>query len=487
MSPASVRHVSDDILTPATPSAAGVDARGIGRFLDAIEADPAIRPHGLVILRNGLRIAEGYWDPYRVETAHLIYSVSKSFTASAAALARQEGLLDLDATVLSYFPELDADITDPRSRSMTVAHVAAMSSGHTFDTIEKAHELDPSNLVRGFLMLPPEADPGTVFAYNQPCTYTLATIVQRVTGTTLIDYLRPRLLDPLGIGTADWLEHPVGRNLGFSGLHVATDAIARLGELYRRGGLWGDRRLLDEEWVALATRAHIPTPGMGVPDWEQGYGFQFWMSRHGYRGDGAFGQFCVVVPDSGLVVAFTSETEHMQEVLDAIWNHVLPAIDAPADPAEDLLLADRLASLRLEPLRTTGEEPDAGWNDRRFTVPVPATPRRTGDPGVVEVRVVGEAETGWRIDLVDARGALEIPFASGEWVRSDPNGMPVAASGGWSPAGDLEVEVLFLDTPHTLLVTCSPSSEAATVAWATLPLHGAAARDQHRHRRVVIA
>ena len=478
--------VSDDILTPAAPSAAGVDARGILRFLDAVEGDLPIRPHGLVMLHNGQRIAEGWWDPYTRDHAHLVYSISKSFTASAAALARQEGLLDLDATVLSYFPELDAEITDPRSRSMTVANIASMSSGHTSDMIEEAYARDPSDPVRGFLLLPPEADPGTVFAYNQPCTYTLAAIVQRVTGSTLVDYLRSRLFDPLGIGEVDWLEYPAGRNLGFSGLRVTTDAIARLGELYRRGGLWGDHRVLDDEWVTLATRSHVATPGMGVPDWEQGYGFQFWVSRHGYRGDGAFGQFCVVVPESGLVVAFTSETQHMQEVLDAIWEHVLPAIGAPGDPADDLVLAERLAALHREPLGTTGDEAPAEWTDRRFTVPPHATPPPTGDPGVVEVRVEAGPGESWRLELIDARGTLEIPFAS-EWVASEPDGIPVTASGGWSASGELDVQVLFLDTPHTLKVHCSPSTGVARVVWGSLPLHGAKARDQRRGRSVEIS
>jgi len=484
--------VSDDILIPSPPSAAGVDARGILRFLEVIDANPAFRPHGLVMLHNGLRIAEGWWAPYTREHGHLVYSISKSFTASAAAIARHEGLLDLDATVLSYFPELDAEITDPRSRSMTVAHIAAMSSGHLTDMIVPAYELDPSNVVRGFLLLPPDAEPGTVFAYNQPCTYTLAAIVQRVTGSTLLDYLRPRLLDALGIDEADWLEYPAGRNIGFSGLRVTTDAIARLGELYRRRGLWGgasgEQRLIDEDWIDLATRAHVATPGMGVPDWEQGYGYQFWMSQHGYRGDGAFGQFCVVVPESGLVVAFTSETVLMQEVLDAIWDHVLPAIGAPGDPADDLLLAERLAGLRREPLRTTGQAPDAGWSDRRFAVKSHATPPPTGDPRVVEVRVVAGTGAGveWHLELGDAHGALEIPFASGEWIASEPDGIPVTASGGWSASGDLDVQVLFLDTPHTLKVHCSPSTDVATVVWGSLPLHGAAARDQHRGRSVEI-
>lgn len=462
--------MTPEVLPDAAPSEAGVDARGILAVLDALESDPEIRPHGIVVLRDGRRIAQGWWSPYSADRVQLLYSLSKSFTSTAAGLARAEGLLDLDATVLSYFPELDGDVTDPRSRAMTVRHLASMTSGHEADTIDAARALDPLDLVRGFLLLPPEAEPGTLFAYNQPCTYTLAAIIQRVSGRTLVEYLRPRLLDPLGIGDVFWLEEPAGRDLGFSGLHATTDAVARLGELYRRGGVWGDERVLDEEWVALATRRHIPTPPVpGGPDWEQGYGFQFWMSQHGYRGDGAYGQFCVVVPGSGLVVAITSETEPMQKVLDALWSHLLPAVGVAGDPAADAELAARLTTLGLEPAAGAAEPSIRDvWDGREF---------RAGD--VVETVRVAAGADGWSVRLTDSAGSLDVPFAPGRWRIDETSGVPVAASGGWTADGDLVVDMLFLDTPHSLVLRC-PASGPATASWRTVPLHGRTPSTQHR-------
>lgn len=457
--------MSDDVLPRRTPSEAGVDARGILRFLDALEADPRLRPHGLVVLRDGARIAEGTWAPFEADRVHLLYSLSKSFTSTALGFAVQEGVLDLDATVLSFFPEFDADISDPRSRAMTLRHVAAMASGHAGETIELAFGRDPVEPVRGFLLTPPDADPGTLFAYNQPCTYALAAVVQRVTGMRLVDYLRPRLFDPLGIGEVAWVQHPDGRDIGFSGLHATTDAVARLGELYRRGGVWGDTRLLDEGWVALATRKHIDTPP-GNPDWQLGYGYQFWMSQHGYRGDGAYGQFCVVVPEAGLVVAMTSECVEMQPVLDALWEHVVPAVGAEGDPAADAELAARLARVTV-PVPSVGAELRADWSGREFSAlgPVPT------------VRVVVDGD-GARVELVEATGVLAVPFAPGAWTMSQPRDVPVAASGGWS--GDLlTVDVLFLESPHSLTVTCRPDGDAR-VDWRTQPLVDLAPSAQRR-------
>ncbi len=462
-------------LPHSTPSAEGVDSSGIEAFLDAVDDAPQIELHSLVVLRHGNVICEGWWSPYSSERPHLLYSLSKSFTSTAAGLAVAEGLLDLDATVLSYFPELDADITDPRSRAMKVRHIAAMASGHAAETLDLAMGNDPDNLVRGFLLIPPDCEPGTVFAYNQPCTYSLAAIIQRQSGQTLVDYLRPRLFEPLGIGEAAWIEAPAGRNIGFSGLHTTTDAIARLGQLYLRGGRWGDRQLLDPAWVTEATSKQVDNPNEPNPDWTQGYGFQFWMARHGYRGDGAYGQFSIVLPEQDLVIATTAGTEDMQGILDAIWDHILPAIDStPGDEAADQRLSDRLAHGVL-PLRTRKAEPEDRyqWDGATFESqdsPGLAQWRPALGPHVASAEL-SAADDGWRLALTDVGGVLRADVGSDSWTVTEADGVPVAVSGGWGDPDTFVAEVIFLETPHTLRVTCSGPDRTLSTAWTTVPLH----------------
>lgn len=154
-----------------------VDPVAILSFLDALDQRPDIEMHSLMVVRHGRVVAEGWWAPYDADRPQLLYSLSKSFTATAAAFAQAEGLLGLDDTVISHFTEFAADITDPRSRSMRIRHVASMASGHTQEMQAEAIMRDPDEPVRGFLLIPPEREPGTVFAYNQPCTYTLASII----------------------------------------------------------------------------------------------------------------------------------------------------------------------------------------------------------------------------------------------------------------------------------------------------------------------
>ncbi|MFD7302007.1 serine hydrolase domain-containing protein [Streptomyces pharetrae] len=467
-------------LPTSTPAAQGVDAAGVLAFLDALDTADGIEPHSLMILRHGHVVTAGWWAPYTPDRLQLLYSLSKSFTGTAAALAAAEGLIDFDAPVISYFPEFAADITDPRSRAMRVRHVATMSSGHLGETIDAALALDPAEPVRGFLLLPPERDPGTVFAYNQPTTYTLAAIVQRVTGQPLTAYLRPRLLDPLGIGEAAWLRDRTGRELGFSGLHATTDAVARLGELYLRDGVRQGERLLPEGWVAEATRPHVPTAGgMGDTereDWDQGYGCQFWMSRHGYRGDGAYGQFCLVLPEQDAVIVTTAETERMQEMLNLVWAHLLPAFGpAPLtgrEPAERAL-RERLAGLALPPApgrpRPPGRADD--WAAAAF---VPAGGLCVDQPGLSAVTVRGEPG-GWTVTLTDDGHDLPLRLSGEGWtVAEDP--APVAVSGGWTDATTLSLDLLFLETPHHLLLTCSLQDRVFTARWSTQPLHGSPLR-----------
>ncbi len=445
----------------------GVDVVAISAFLDALEAAPDVEPHSMMLLQHGRVVAEGWWSPYSADHVHLLYSLSKSFTSSALGFAVAEGLVDLDATVLSYFPEIDPDVTDPRSRSILVRHVAAMASGHLEETLERARAIDPLDVVRGFLLIPPDEQPGTVFAYNQPCTFAVAAIVQRVSGQSLTEFLRPRLYDPLGIGDTGWWRDASGREIGYSGLHATTEAVAKLGQLYLQGGAWDGRQLLPGDWVREATRSHIDNSMEEEPDWRQGYGFQFWMARHGYRGDGAYGQFCVVLPEYDAVLAMTGQSPDMQAVLDAAWSHLLPAL-AGAQPAlgQDAVaaLSARLAGLTLPP--ADGGSAPVGTESRSFVAA-----DGNDQPGLTEVVLSGAPGSGdghWTITLVEGESRIDAGLGIGEWVVTGV----LATSGGWlGPAldADLRVDVIFLQTPHRLRLRCRADG-TFTSRWVTPPL-----------------
>ncbi|OIH97885.1 serine hydrolase [Curtobacterium sp. MCBA15_001] len=443
----------------STPSALGIDATGVSSLVRALETTTDVEPHGFVLLRHGQVAAEGWWAPYSAERPHLLYSLSKSFTAAAVGIAAREGLLDLDSTVISHFPELDAEVTDPRSRSMTLRNILAMASGHHEETLERARAIDPDDIVRGFLLLPPDQDPGTVFAYNQPCTYTLAEVVRRVSGTTLVEYLRPRLFDPLGIEQVSWKRDGRGE-LGFSGCYATTESVAKLGQLYLQRGVWDGERILDEDWVAAATRTQVENPDEENPDWRQGYGYQFWMARHGFRGDGAYGQFCVVLPEHDVVLAITGQSLDMQAVLDAVWAHLLPAIDGNG-PVDDDALAEVTAHLALPPV--DGERLGTAVREDRVTFTVAD---RTAVPGLDTVVLERDGD-GWSATLTQDGSPVRAPLGEGSWAVSGAT----AASAAVQSDGRVLVAVRFVDTPHLLWVRCDPDAGTFGARWQTEPLH----------------
>ncbi len=453
-------------LPRSKPADQQVDAAGVQTFLDAVEAAADIEMHSLMVVRRGSVVAEGWWAPYSADRVHLLYSLSKSFTSTAAGFAAAEGLLDLDDPLVSHFPEFDAEITDPGSRAIRLRHVAAMASGHRQEMIEEARRVDPDEPVRGFLLSPPEAEPGTVFAYNQPCTYSLAAVVQRRTGMRLTEYLRPRLFEPLGIGEVGWLRDDTGRELGFSGLHARTEDIAKLGQLYLQGGVWQGEQLLPAEWVREATRTQVANPDESNPDWSQGYGFQFWMSRHGYRGDGAYGQFCLVLPEQEAVIAITAATVNMQGLLDAVWAHLLPAFGEAggrSDPDAEEQLEQRLSSVALAPL--TAAAAPAGdperWSGQQFAVT---------EPGPVDaVRLVG-TDAGWQLELATSAGPLTVSVGADGWLITEQPA-PLACSGGWPADDTFRADVIMLDTPHRLSLSCRLADGSAEIDWREQPLH----------------
>jgi len=475
-------------LPRSAPADQGVHPAAILGFLDALEERADIEMHSLMVVRHGHVVAEGWWAPYSAGRPQLLYSLSKSFTSTAAAFAQAEGLLDLDDPVIAHFPEFAADITDPRSRAMKVRHVASMASGHAQETLDEALRRDPAEPVRGFLLTPPDHDPGTAFAYNQPCTYTLASIVARNAGMPLTRYLRPRLFDPLGIGHVGWHTFPPGREQGFSGLHARTEDIAKLGQLYLQQGQWEGTQLIPKEWVAAATTAQVANPDMTSPDWRQGYGFQFWMSRHGYRGDGAFGQSCVILPEQDAVIVTTAYTLDMQAMLDAMWEHLLPGLTAaapgtgiPGTASPHDQLTARLAGLSLPAFSAAAAPADWGQWTGPFTVTAspPAAgsqPLMTPPTGTLLTSVeVVPRPGGWEISLIEPANALAFPVAVGAWTisdRADQHGeaIPVAASGGWTDDQTLRAEVIFLETPHRMDITCSLPGRTAQATWRHPPI-----------------
>src|SRR5581483_3586269 len=347
-------HAATVPLPRSTPEAQGISSQAILDFLEFTDKNVNTL-HSFMIVRHGRVIAEGWWKPEAADKPHVLASLSKSFNSTAVGLAIEDGKLSLDDSVLKFFPaDAPADPSDYQ-KAMKVRDLLTMTCGH--DTEPKAASGAPS--VKQFLAHPVPHKPGTHFQYNTMGSYTLSAIVTKVTGQTTLEYLKPRLFEPLGIENPRWDSSPEGNSLGGYGLWLCTEDIAKFGQLYLQKGKWNGRQLIPQGWVEQATSKQVPNDQenhskMG-PDWQQGYGFQFWRCRHNaFRGDGAGGQLCVVIPEQDVVIAITAQTGSFQAELNAIWDELLPAFHAgplPDDAASQEKLQQAIAKLVAHPER----------------------------------------------------------------------------------------------------------------------------------------
>ncbi len=260
-------------LPRSTPEAQGVSSAQVLKFIEA--ADRQVNSmHSFILVRHGHVVAEAWWAPESADKPHVLWSLSKSFTSTAVGLAVAEAKLSIDDPVLRFFPDDAPAEPSANLKAMRVRDLLTMTAGHQDEVNLRGQE----RWTRAFLAHPVPHKPGTHFQYNTPATYMLSAIVQKVTGNTVLEYLKPRLFEPLGIEDPRWDESPEGVSLGGYGLYLKTEDIAKFGQLLLQKGRWptaNSPQLVPARWIAMATSKQVSNGSDPTRDWDQGYGFQF--------------------------------------------------------------------------------------------------------------------------------------------------------------------------------------------------------------------
>src|SRR5262249_30204681 len=249
-------------LPRSSPEEQCISSQAILSFIDAAEKDIDAL-HSIMLLRHGQVVAEGWWAPYHAQAPHSLFSLSKSFTSTAVGLAIAEGKLKLDDEVLKFFPDDVPSEPSNNLKAMRVSDLLRMSTGHQTEPARRPDQ----PWTKTFLAHPVPFNPGTHFLYNPSATYMLSAIVQKATGTTVLDYLRPRLFEPLGIEHPTWETSPQGITVGGYGLSIRTEDIARFGQLYLQKGKWQGKQLVPEEGIDAATARQTSNGSSPKSDW----------------------------------------------------------------------------------------------------------------------------------------------------------------------------------------------------------------------------
>lgn len=433
-------------LPRSTPEEQGVSSAEISGFIAATDKFDSM--NSFMLVRHGHVIAEGWWTPYNPASRHSLYSLSKSFTSTAVGIAIAEGKLSLDDEVLKAFP--DAALSEPSGqlKSMRMSDLLRMNTGHQTEPPRTGE-----SWIKSFLAHPVPFKPGTHFLYNTSATYMQSAMVQKATGQTVLDYLQPRLFAPLGIEKPTWEMSPEGIATGGYGLSLRTEDIAKFGQLYLQDGMWEGKQLVQAEWIAAATARQTSNGSNPASDWDQGYGYQFWRCRHGaYRGDGAFGQYCIVLPEQDAVIAITSGLRDMQAVLNLVWDKLLPAMQsAPLteNKAAQAELMKQLATLMVrmptknaEPSKLLGKKFVFAANERKIESAILRAGETAGST-ILELKIDGAVQ-----QIACGHNRWEkARFAFGPLADQ-----PAAASGAWTAAETFTAKLCFYETPFIVTV-----------------------------------
>ena len=463
--------VSSAEMELASPESQGVDSQGIIDFLDACEKTfdgvNEGRIHGFVIVRHGKVIAEGSRKPFdTLNETHMLYSHSKSFTATAIGFLVDDGMLDLDERIADIFPEdVPADAAEG-IREIRVRDLLTMNIGSDLNHDAPKHP----DWRRGFFGRKLDRKPGTGFKYDSDATYMLACIVERRTGKKLMDFLEERLFSKIGIRKAWTTTSPQGVACDGWGMNMTTREIARFGQLYLQKGYWNGESIISPYWVALATSRHTWSGWQNVgaqrlgagTDWEQGYGFQFWRCTHdAFRADGAAGQYTVVMPEQDAVVSIHAGLSDMQKELNLVWNHLLPAMKSGVLPENEKKLSElrgRTAALAIPPVAGNRERGSGKEEELYGDYAVEENGR-----GIKAVRITKEG-AGWKLWLAVRCDPAECPVGYREWKKGALNFDPddfeglgtlqwakeTAASAAFDKDGALKCRVYMTGTTHYL-------------------------------------
>lgn len=442
----------------ASPESQGISSVAVSDFVRRLSELDYI--HSFMLLRHDRLVAQTWWKPFKPEYKHELFSASKSFTSVAIGIAQSEGYFKLDDKLVSFFPEKMTEKVSERMRQVTLRNLLTMASGHESCPLLRLHP--QKDWVQGFLESELVYDPGTRFVYNSAATYMLAAVLRKTTGQNVIDFLQERLFLPLGIRAEKWDSCPMGTNIGGWGFWLKTEDLLRFGRLLLNNGNWNGKQLIPADYVKEATRFQIDNSTNEQPDWKLGYGYQFWRtSFNAFRGDGACGQYIVVMPEKDLVLAVTSGVSNMQNILTAFWETVYASLQ------ETPLAENKTAETELNMLLASRKHPAF----LSGLVQVPENRTFKMDENSIGLDTLGFSFTdedctlvfNWQDGKEEKLTARYGHHTLNELQLKENEVRILAASAAWKSAEELQLQVFAVETPFRDIYCIRFDGDAVTL------------------------
>ena len=313
-----------DLVRAEKPESAGVSSKVIKELIEEFEREDC-GVHSFMLIRHGKVACETWQAPLTKDDPHMVYSVSKSFLATAYGFALDEGFLTKDTKFLDIFPDYKPKKKDAYLEKLRILDLVAMTSGKSASTKGRSDD----DWIRLFLNSKWAFEPGTDWRYINDNFHVAAQALTRVTKMSVTEFLTPRLFEPLGIDVPVWEKSPDGVESGGWGLFLKTEDIAKLILCYMNNGKFGEKQVIPEWWTKEATSyQNDNSTSQSKSDSRAGYGYGFWRCagmENTYRCEGLYSQYAIAMPDYDACLITTGSNSNLQQTLDIIWKHIKDA------------------------------------------------------------------------------------------------------------------------------------------------------------------
>lgn len=316
-----------------TPEKAGISEQAIQKFLKELKRR-GLNMHSVLMLRGNDIFFERYWAPFAADKPHRMYSVTKSFVSVAIGCLLDEGKIALDDPIVKYFPDKLPENLSPYMAEQTIRQMLMMSTSAMGKSWFAPGVVDRTKF---YFAQPTNRPAGTLYDYDSTGSYILGALVERLSGMSLLDYLKKKVLNRIGgFENAQMLQVPDGVAWGDSALLCTSRALMNFARFVMNLGTWEGERLLSEDYLRAATSKQITNDLECRKTFNRhGYGYQIWMNERGFSFHGMGAQFAICVPELDFIFVSTGDNQYNDMYAEILFRAIFDILISKTEIIEE--------------------------------------------------------------------------------------------------------------------------------------------------------